>query len=89
MIVVHFLFSFHINVRFVDQNQPYELYAMVDHFGTLTGGHYTATIKPEGEESWYEFNDSTVTKVRKIILQLWMFLTLTINTSSCCSTVRA
>lgn len=52
---------------FVDQNQTYELYAMVDHFGTLRGGHYTATIKPEEEESWYEFNDSTVTLVRKMI----------------------
>ncbi|XP_027894283.1 ubiquitin carboxyl-terminal hydrolase 47-like isoform X2 [Xiphophorus couchianus] len=43
------------------ENQTYEMYAMVDHFGTLRGGHYTATIKPEEEESWYEFNDSSVT----------------------------
>ncbi|PWA28872.1 hypothetical protein CCH79_00012893 [Gambusia affinis] len=51
------------------RNQTYELYAMVDHFGVLTGGHYTATIKPEEEESWYEFNDSTVTLLDNQMLQ--------------------
>ncbi|XP_043954187.1 ubiquitin carboxyl-terminal hydrolase 47-like [Gambusia affinis] len=51
------------------ENQTYELYAMVDHFGVLTGGHYTATIKPEEEESWYEFNDSTVTLLDNQMLQ--------------------
>uniref|UniRef100_A0A096MBB6 Ubiquitin carboxyl-terminal hydrolase 47-like n=1 Tax=Poecilia formosa TaxID=48698 RepID=A0A096MBB6_POEFO len=52
-----------INVCFVDQNQTYELYALVEHFGSLTGGHYTATIKPEDEDRWYKFNDSSVTLV--------------------------
>ncbi|XP_007563748.1 ubiquitin carboxyl-terminal hydrolase 47-like isoform X1 [Poecilia formosa] len=45
------------------ENQTYELYALVEHFGSLTGGHYTATIKPEDEDRWYKFNDSSVTLV--------------------------
>ncbi|XP_023201533.1 ubiquitin carboxyl-terminal hydrolase 47-like [Xiphophorus maculatus] len=51
------------------ENQTYEMYAMVDHFGTLRGGHYTATIKPEEEDSWYEFNDSSVTLLGNQMLQ--------------------
>ncbi|CAB1351549.1 unnamed protein product, partial [Coregonus sp. 'balchen'] len=40
----------------------YELYAIVDHFGSLRGGHYTAKIKSFDDDNWYEFNDSYVTK---------------------------
>ncbi|XP_007563754.1 ubiquitin carboxyl-terminal hydrolase 47-like [Poecilia formosa] len=45
------------------ENQTYELYALVEHVGSLTGGYYTATIKPEDEDRWYKFNDSSVTLV--------------------------
>ncbi|KAK5624019.1 hypothetical protein CRENBAI_019894 [Crenichthys baileyi] len=41
--------------------EMYELYALVEHFGTLKGGHYKAKIKPQDEDRWYEFNDSSVT----------------------------
>ncbi|MEQ2218391.1 hypothetical protein XENOCAPTIV_002523, partial [Xenoophorus captivus] len=41
--------------------ETYELYALVEHFGTLKGGHYKAKIKPQDEDRWYEFNDSSVT----------------------------
>ncbi|XP_054916248.1 ubiquitin carboxyl-terminal hydrolase 47-like isoform X3 [Poeciliopsis prolifica] len=51
------------------ENQTYELYGLVDHFGTLSGGHYTATIKPEDEENWYEFSDSSVTLVSNQMFQ--------------------
>lgn len=44
----------------------YELYAVVNHFGDLRNGHYTVTIKDE--MGTYNFNDSTVNKVRKILL---------------------
>ena len=47
-----------------DQNQTYELYAVVDHFGDLRSGHYTATIKSQDDGKWYNFNDDTVTLVR-------------------------
>lgn len=51
-----------------DQNQTYELYAVVDHFGDLRSGHYTATIKSQGDGNWYKFNDTMVTLVRLITL---------------------
>ncbi|XP_072233049.1 uncharacterized protein [Leuresthes tenuis] len=46
----------------IPENQKYELYAVVDHFGDLIGGHYTATIKTPGDEDrWYIFNDTWIT----------------------------
>ncbi|KAM6909442.1 ubiquitin carboxyl-terminal hydrolase 46-like [Xenentodon cancila] len=50
----------------IPENQTYELYAYVEHFGGLRGGHYTATIKSQDEGRWYNFNDSTVRPVRII-----------------------
>ncbi|CAN9509616.1 unnamed protein product [Ophioblennius macclurei] len=38
----------------------YELYALVRHYGSLTGGHYTADIKSFETGEWYCFNDSVV-----------------------------
>lgn len=49
-----------------DQNQTYELYAVVDHVGDLRGGHYTATIRPQDDEKWYHFDDTRVSLVRLI-----------------------
>ncbi|KAM3590886.1 uncharacterized protein V6R79_018298 [Siganus canaliculatus] len=48
----------------IPENQTYELYAVVDHFGSLRGGHYSATINVNGE--WYTFNDISVTKTRQV-----------------------
>lgn len=48
------------------QNQTYELYAVVEHFGDLRSGHYTATIKDD--ERWYSFDDDRVTLVGLITL---------------------
>ncbi|KAM6894908.1 uncharacterized protein PEZ65_022504 isoform 2-T2 [Lycodopsis pacificus] len=45
----------------IPENQTYELYAVVDHFGDLRCGHYTATIKSQDDERWYDFNDDRVT----------------------------
>ncbi|XP_068584378.1 ubiquitin carboxyl-terminal hydrolase 47-like [Cebidichthys violaceus] len=41
----------------------YDLYALVNHFGTLTGGHYTAQIKSFETHAWYHFNDDIVNRV--------------------------
>lgn len=49
-----------------DQSEVYELYAVVDHFGGLRGGHYSATIKTQDEDRWYKFDDTQVTPVRLI-----------------------
>ncbi|XP_073331170.1 uncharacterized protein [Pagrus major] len=43
----------------IPENQTYELYAVVDHFGDLRSGHYTATIRDD--ENWFNFNDTRVT----------------------------
>ncbi|XP_020512990.2 ubiquitin carboxyl-terminal hydrolase 50 isoform X1 [Labrus bergylta] len=42
----------------------YDLYALVDHFCDLTGGHYTAQIKSFETQGWYRFNDDIVRGVR-------------------------
>ncbi|KAK2863040.1 hypothetical protein Q5P01_002573 [Channa striata] len=38
----------------------YDLYALVNHYGNLTGGHYTAEIKSFETGEWYNFNDDVV-----------------------------
>ena len=40
----------------------YDLYGVVNHFGSLNGGHYTANCRnPDGQ--WYNFNDSSVSAI--------------------------
>lgn len=43
-------------------SSKYELYAVVNHVGSLRFGHYTATIKSFEDGLWYEFNDTIVSK---------------------------
>ena len=38
----------------------YDLYAVCNHFGNLTGGHYTATCFSTLNKSWFDFKDSQV-----------------------------
>lgn len=59
---------------FDDQNQTYELYAVVDHVGDIRGGYYVTTVKSQDDERWYNFADTTVTLVRLITrtLHIWM-----------------
>ncbi|XP_029310883.1 ubiquitin carboxyl-terminal hydrolase 21-like isoform X2 [Cottoperca gobio] len=44
------------------KNKEYKLYGMVNHVGSLRGGHYTATILSKEDDTWYEFNDVHVNK---------------------------
>ncbi|KAJ8008442.1 hypothetical protein DPEC_G00104860 [Dallia pectoralis] len=46
------------------ENCDYELYAVVDHVGSLRGGHYTATIKSYEDHYWYVFDDAYVRKLQ-------------------------
>lgn len=39
---------------------------MVNHMGSLRGGHYTATILYQGN-TWYEFDDTRIYKVRILL----------------------
>ncbi|XP_076581364.1 ubiquitin carboxyl-terminal hydrolase 12 [Chaetodon auriga] len=41
----------------------YDLYALVHHFGTLTGGHYIAHIKSFETHEWYCFDDGLVKQI--------------------------
>ncbi|XP_035768357.1 putative ubiquitin carboxyl-terminal hydrolase 50 [Neolamprologus brichardi] len=47
------------------ESPKYELYAFLDHFGDLRGGHYSATIKIQEEhrDRWYQFDDTRVTEL--------------------------
>ncbi|KAI9811533.1 MAG: ubiquitin-specific protease doa4 [Thelocarpon impressellum] len=39
----------------------YDAYGVVQHFGTLTGGHYKALVREDTRGRWVEFNDRVVT----------------------------
>ena len=41
----------------------YDLYAVSNHFGGMGGGHYTAYCKNPVFQKWYEFDDSSVSKI--------------------------
>ncbi|CAL8327589.1 unnamed protein product [Lota lota] len=46
------------------KGMSYELYATVDHYGNLSGGHYSASISPlDDGGKWHNFNDSAVTLI--------------------------
>lgn len=43
----------------------YDLIGIVNHYGSLSGGHYTAYWYCKAYDSWYEFDDSSVSKVNE------------------------
>jgi ubiquitin carboxyl-terminal hydrolase 4/11/15 len=43
----------------------YDLYGVVNHYGTMGGGHYTAYCQNFLNKKWYEFNDSRVSEISK------------------------
>ncbi|KAL1250932.1 hypothetical protein QQF64_018728, partial [Cirrhinus molitorella] len=47
----------------VQDHHLYELFAIVNHTGSLSGGHYYADIKSFEDQQWYEFNDSSVQRI--------------------------
>lgn len=44
----------------------YDLYAVSNHYGSLNGGHYTATCRNSETNGWYDFNDGSVSSGRDI-----------------------
>ena len=50
----------------INQNSKihYDLYGISNHYGTLSGGHYTANCLNPLTHLWYEFDDSKVTKIK-------------------------
>lgn len=53
----------------VIQNQTYELYAVIDHFGDLRSGHYSSRIRSQPDSGWYQFNDNSVTAVSSVTVE--------------------
>jgi ubiquitin carboxyl-terminal hydrolase 4/11/15 len=41
----------------------YELYGVVNHYGSMGGGHYTAFCRNFLNNRWYEFDDSRVSEI--------------------------
>lgn len=38
----------------------YDLFSVSNHYGSLSGGHYTAFCKNVMRNKWFEFDDSSV-----------------------------
>jgi ubiquitin carboxyl-terminal hydrolase 8 len=53
----------------------YDLYAVSNHMGTLTGGHYTANVYNGSKQQWYQFDDSRLSACSessvKVSEELW------------------
>ena len=43
-----------------DKSYLYDLYAVSNHFGSLSGGHYTAFCKNPLYKKWFNFDDTDV-----------------------------
>ena len=50
-----------------DKQPLYNLFAIVNHLGSIDFGHYHSYIKFKDSEDFYDFNDSTVTKIGRNI----------------------
>ena len=44
----------------------YDLYAVSNHYGSLSFGHYTAYCKNPLSGKWYDFNDSSVSELDSV-----------------------
>jgi len=41
----------------------YDLIGVINHYGSMNFGHYTAYAKNSLTSQWYEYNDSSVSKI--------------------------
>lgn len=56
------------NYRYFNYNEPneslaYNLHGIVNHHGTLEGGHYIAFCKNQMKNKWYKYDDHEVTEI--------------------------
>lgn len=49
-----------MSVDAVGEAPSYRLYGIVNHTGTISGGHYTAMALNSGDGQWYSYNDRAV-----------------------------
>jgi len=52
-----------LNPHYSVDDNIYDLYGVINHFGSLNFGHYTANCYNEEAQAWFNFNDSSVTKI--------------------------
>lgn len=52
-----------LNPHYSVDDNIYDLYGVINHFGSLNFGHYTANCYNEEAKAWFNFNDSSVTKI--------------------------
>jgi ubiquitin C-terminal hydrolase len=45
------------------ENVSFQLYAVINHYGDATMGHYTAVCKHDALGRWYEYNDADVAEI--------------------------
>lgn len=50
----------------IKHEHVYDLFAIANHYGNLSGGHYIAVAKNSENLEWYQFNDSNVVKLKEI-----------------------
>jgi ubiquitin C-terminal hydrolase len=48
------------SLLFEKTKQHYNLCGVINHFGNINDGHYTATCLNENDGLWYSYNDSNV-----------------------------
>ena len=67
-----FEFSEYLNLtKYIDNNfqnsneKIYKLYAVINHIGSLSEGHYYSFINFYNKNTWYEFNDKLVSEKYK------------------------
>jgi ubiquitin C-terminal hydrolase len=60
---VSFPLDLNLNKYIGSEGNIYELFSIVIHSGTASGGHYYAYIKSFEDNKWYNFNDSSVSEI--------------------------
>lgn len=61
----------------------YELFSIMIHSGSASGGHYYAYIKDFRTQQWLCFNDQSVTRVREAVPQKKFYFQCTDVTTLC------
>lgn len=46
-----------------DTESSYDLYAVINHYGIITAGHYTCMVKNEEKQTWYQYDDSSCQQI--------------------------
>ncbi|OEL16929.1 Ubiquitin carboxyl-terminal hydrolase 9 [Dichanthelium oligosanthes] len=70
-----------------DEDPMYELYAVINHYGGLGGGHYSAYAKLVEEDNWYHFDDGHVSSVNEDEIRTSAAYVLFYRRVGCSSTV--